>query len=131
MLCFFCTVTIEYCRWLFLQHSTWYTTHTFLNNNNIDNPEFTADTIFGVASISKQFTAAAILLLQERKRLNINTPIGNYLQPTSFPAKWDWINKVTILELLQHTSGLPDDLYENYNCSQTVDNIPIKTMREH
>ncbi|THD37506.1 MAG: serine hydrolase [Sphingomonas sp.] len=63
----------------------------------------TIDTKFPIGSITKQFTAAAILLLQERGRLSLNDPIRKYL--TNAPASW---SRVTIRHLLTHTSGLPN-----------------------
>jgi CubicO group peptidase (beta-lactamase class C family) len=57
---------------------------------------------FRLGSITKQFTAASILLLQEGGKLNLSDPVKKYL-PDS-PAAWD---KVTVLNLLTHTSGIP------------------------
>ena len=66
---------------------------------NISN---TPDTKYRLGSITKQFTAAAVLLLEERGKLKIEDPIKNYL-PDSPPA-WD---KITIYHVLTHTSGIP------------------------
>jgi len=60
-------------------------------------------TRFRIASVTKQFTAASILLLQERGRLNIRDPIAKYLP--SVPPAW---RPITFLNLLTHTSGIPD-----------------------
>src|SRR5215469_6251964 len=48
-------------------------------------------TKFRLGSITKQFTAASILLLQERGKLNVNDPVKKYMQDA--PAAWD---KITI-----------------------------------
>src|SRR5580658_629182 len=64
---------------------------------------FTPDTRFRIGSISKQFTAAAILLLQEDGKLKTSDPISRYY-PNSPPA---W-SKITLRNLLTHTSGIPD-----------------------
>ena len=53
-----------------------------------------------VASITKQFTAAAILLLEERGRLRIEDPVSRHLPNT--PAAW---KDMTIFHLLTHTAG--------------------------
>jgi CubicO group peptidase (beta-lactamase class C family) len=53
-----------------------------------------------VASLTKQFTAAAILLLEERGRLRIDDPVSRYLP--SAPAAWEGM---TITHLLNHTAG--------------------------
>src|SRR5665213_1554329 len=53
--------------------------------------------------IPKQFTAAAILLLEERGKLKLDDPIGKYIPDA--PAAWD---KVTLFHLLTHTAGIPN-----------------------
>jgi CubicO group peptidase (beta-lactamase class C family) len=63
----------------------------------------TPSTKFLLASITKQFTAACILLLEEHGKLNVNAPIKKYMPDA--PTGWD---KVTIFNLLTHTSGIPD-----------------------
>ncbi|HYH01174.1 MAG TPA: serine hydrolase [Terriglobales bacterium] len=64
---------------------------------------FAPDTKFRLGSITKQFTAVSILLLQERGQLNVNDPIKKYLPDA--PAAWDG---VTLHHLLTHTSGIPN-----------------------
>jgi D-alanyl-D-alanine carboxypeptidase len=63
----------------------------------------TVHTKFRIASLSKQFTAVCILLLQERGRLNVHDPISRYL--AGLPAAWQ---AVTVHQLLTHTSGIPN-----------------------
>jgi CubicO group peptidase (beta-lactamase class C family) len=58
-----------------------------------------------IGSVTKQFTAAAILLLQEEGRLQTSDPISKFYKEA--PAAWSGI---TIRNLLTHSSGLPDDL---------------------
>jgi CubicO group peptidase (beta-lactamase class C family) len=62
-----------------------------------------ADTRFRIASVTKQFTAAAILLLQERGRLSLSDPVLKYMSDA--PPAW---GRITIYNLLTHTSGLPN-----------------------
>ncbi len=64
---------------------------------------FEPDTRFRIGSLSKQFTAAAILLLQQDGKLKTRDPIGRFY-PNS-PARW---SKITLRNLLTHTSGIPD-----------------------
>jgi CubicO group peptidase (beta-lactamase class C family) len=59
--------------------------------------------VFEVGSISKQFTAYAILLLAERDRLDIHVPVGRYLP--ELPPEW---SEPTLQQLMAHVSGLPD-----------------------
>ena len=63
----------------------------------------TPETIFHMASVSKQFTAYAIVLLASQGKLNIDDDIRKYL--TWFP---DLKTKITIRNLLNHTSGIRD-----------------------
>ena len=68
----------------------------------------TTETVFQSASVGKQFTAAAVMLLIEDGKLSLDDPITKI-----FPdAPWRW-HTVTIRHLLTHTSGIPD--YENNN----------------
>jgi CubicO group peptidase (beta-lactamase class C family) len=61
-------------------------------------------TRFNIASMTKQFTAASILLLEDRGKLKTDDLVTKYLPDA--PAPWD---KITIYHLLTHTSGIPDD----------------------
>lgn len=69
----------------------------------------TASTRFRLASLSKQFTAAAILRLVESGRLSLDDRVGDLLP--ELPA---YAHAVTLRHLLTHTGGLPDyeDLME-------------------
>lgn len=61
------------------------------------------NTNFRLASITKQFTAMSILLLEKRGKLSLNDSLQKYF--TSFP---DYGKNITIKDLLTHTSGLID-----------------------
>ena len=61
----------------------------------------TADTKFHIASVSKQFTAAAVLMLHQQGKLDLDDDIREYL-----PELPDYKEKVTIRHLLNHTSGI-------------------------
>jgi len=60
-------------------------------------------TRFRLGSLTKQFTSASILLLEERGKLKIEDHIKQYVPDA--PAAWD---AITIYNLLTHTSGLPN-----------------------
>jgi CubicO group peptidase (beta-lactamase class C family) len=60
------------------------------------------NTRFRLGSITKQFTAAAILLLEERGKLSIDDPVSKHM--SNAPAAW---SDITIKHLLSHTSGIP------------------------
>lgn len=59
------------------------------------------DTKFRLGSVTKQFTAASVMLLQERGKLQVADPVGKYVP--GLPASW---NAITIAQLLHHTSGI-------------------------
>ena len=63
----------------------------------------TPTSIFHVASISKQFTAASILLLAQQGRLSVDDDIRKHI-----PELPDFGHRITIRHLLHHTSGLRD-----------------------
>lgn len=62
----------------------------------------TPETVFRIASVSKQFTAAAILLLMEDGRLDLDDPLSLYV------PELPQANEITLYHLLVQTSGLPD-----------------------
>jgi CubicO group peptidase (beta-lactamase class C family) len=64
-----------------------------------------AKTKFRIGSLTKQFTAVAILLLQERGKLQLEHPVENYID--GVPEFW---RGITIRQLLTHSAGVPDTL---------------------
>ena len=71
-----------------------------LANVELDVP-VTPDTVFELASVTKQFTATAIMLLVEEGKVGLDDPIRQYLSHT--PDAWKGI---TVRHLLTHTAGL-------------------------
>ena len=63
----------------------------------------TAQTVFESGSVAKQFTAAALILLQQEGKLNIDDPVRKYI-----PELPDYGSTLTIRHMLNHTSGLRD-----------------------
>jgi CubicO group peptidase (beta-lactamase class C family) len=74
-----------------------------LANRELDVPN-TPDTRFFIGSISKQFTAAAILVLEERGTLKRSDPLAKFIP--GFPKG----DKITLQQLLSHTAGVSRDL---------------------
>jgi len=68
----------------------------------------TPDMRYSIGSISKQFTATAILLLQEEGKLSLDDAVGKYV-----PGLTEG-DKVTIRQILSHTSGYQDYWPEDY-----------------
>jgi CubicO group peptidase (beta-lactamase class C family) len=62
-----------------------------------------ADTVYGIGSITKQFTAAAMLRLQEQGELTLDDTISTHLP--GYPPNGQ---RITIQQLLSHTSGIPE-----------------------
>jgi CubicO group peptidase (beta-lactamase class C family) len=62
----------------------------------------TAHTVYRIGSITKQFTASAVMQLVEQGKVRLDDSIGSYLP--SLPAAW---HAVTVRQLLNHTSGIP------------------------
>jgi CubicO group peptidase (beta-lactamase class C family) len=60
------------------------------------------DTRFHIASVTKSFTAAAILLLEQRGKLKVQDPISKWIP--DYPRG----NEITVHHLLTHTSGIPN-----------------------
>jgi len=61
-----------------------------------------ANTVYNIASITKQFTAASVLLLAHDRRLTIDDPVSRFVADAAF-AKG-----VSLRDLMNHTSGIPD-----------------------
>jgi len=74
----------------------------------------TVDTYYEIGSITKQFTAAAILQLQEAGKLHLDDKLSTYL-PNAPHA-----GEVTLRQLLSHTSGMPEYL-DAMDAAKTVD----------
>lgn len=66
----------------------------------------TPDTVFGIASITKSFTCAAVMMLAERGLLNIDDPVGKHIPELRWPDD-ERASGVTIHHFMTHTSGLP------------------------
>jgi len=68
------------------------------------NEPATADTLYGVASVSKSFAALGVLILEERGELSVADSVNQYLPELSLD---DEAEPITIHELLTHSSGVP------------------------
>ena len=66
----------------------------------------TPETIFGVASVTKSFTALAIMQLAEAGKLDVNDPVTRYLPAFRTPDA-DATRAITIHHFLTHTAGFP------------------------
>ena len=81
-------------------------------------------TKFRLGSVTKQFTAASILLLEERGKLNTDDPVKKFVPDA--PAAWD---KITIFHLLTHTSGIPNFTnFPDYQSQEPFATTPEKLV---
>jgi CubicO group peptidase (beta-lactamase class C family) len=88
----------------------------------------TAGTSFHIASVSKTFTAMAILLLQQQNKLHIDTSLSFYFPELNTPG-------ITLRTLLNHRSGLPNYAYFmedlGWNKKTTLTNLDILNALIH
>ncbi len=86
------------------------------------NVPVTTDTVFEIGSITKQFTATAIMLLVDGGKISLDDKISRYRD--GLPEAW---RAVTIRQLLSHTSGIPDYEaimgYGSYRNIMTADQV--------
>jgi CubicO group peptidase (beta-lactamase class C family) len=76
--------------------------HSFGFANEKTKEKLTVNSIFETGSVSKQFTAMAIMILKEKGKLNLDDEIKKYI-----PELSNYKN-ITIRNLLNHTGGFPD-----------------------
>jgi D-alanyl-D-alanine carboxypeptidase len=83
------------------------------------------DMTMRLGSITKQFTAVAILMLAEQGKLSLDDELGRFLPDYPAPGK-----KVTIAQLLNHTSGVasytgmrsfPSEMHKDFTVAQMID----------
>lgn len=65
----------------------------------------TPDTLYGIGSCVKSFTALAVMQLQEQGKLNVNDPVRKYLPEFKIGKEG---SPITIHHLMSHSSGIPD-----------------------
>lgn len=82
------------------------------------------DTTFELASLSKIFTALAVMQLQEQGLIELHAPVGTYIR--GLPRAWQG---VTVHHLLSHQSGLPDLM--NQWSRRRVNGLDLKGMMAH
>ncbi|HLW37195.1 MAG TPA: serine hydrolase domain-containing protein, partial [Candidatus Eremiobacteraceae bacterium] len=85
----------------------------------------TPNTIYNIGSITKQFTATAVMLLQQDGKLNVEDPVARFIP--GLP----WGRQVTVRQLLNHTSGVPDYLSIVDNNSLTMPKILAALRKTH
>jgi CubicO group peptidase (beta-lactamase class C family) len=87
-----------------------------------DSAPATAQTVYRVGSVTKEFTAACILLLAERGKLSVDDPLARYLP--EFPRA----NEVTLRQLLNHSSGIRNYTDETWLAETSPRNLSTAQM---
>lgn len=74
----------------------------------------TPATIYRIGSITKLFTATALLKLREQGKVDLDTPLRDYLPEFSIKSLDPEAEPITLRHLLTHHSGMPRDLYNGF-----------------
>lgn len=85
-------------------------------------------TMWNIGPITQAFTAVAVMQLKEEGKLTLSDPIGKYVE--GLPAAWA---KVTLLQLMQHSSGIADyrpklDNSKRYTPAQLLDLVRAEPL---
>lgn len=87
------------------------------------------DTIYGIGSVTKSFTAKAVMMLAESERLSIGAPIRTYLPEFQYSDD-DTSDTITIHHLLTHTSGLPPTPALKHALRESLDVQDVEQLRQ-
>ncbi|WP_079242977.1 serine hydrolase domain-containing protein [Chryseobacterium indologenes] len=82
------------------------------------NVDMMPDNVFQIGSMTKQFTAVAILLLEQQGKLSVTDPVSKYIK--DYPNG----DKITLHHLLTHTSGIKD-----FTKMKSISSIAQKEMK--
>jgi CubicO group peptidase (beta-lactamase class C family) len=83
--------------------------------------KITPESVFYIASVSKQFTAMGIMMLQEQGKLSYDDKIKDF-----FPNYPEYLKNISVRQLLNHTSGLTDTEY--YKLTDPSNNDVLETL---
>ena len=90
-----------------------------------------AETIYQTGSISKVFTATAVMQQVAQGRIALDDPIQNYLPGFSMRSRWDTSPVVTPRALLSHHAGLPTYYLKGFFSDQPLTNLVAELKPEH
>lgn len=88
----------------------------------------TRRTVFGIASVTKSFTALAIHRLEEEGRLRVTDPVIRYLPEFGTPNP-RWARRIQLHHFLSHTSGLPPLPSIYYTSGRSLARSPVNDPR--
>ncbi len=91
-----------------------------------ENEAISETTLFGVGSIAKTFLAAATMVAQEQKLVNLDDPIRRIVPFLKFTNHWAAERPVRLVHLLEHTSGFDEahfDLFAKANATTSFKEV--------
>jgi CubicO group peptidase (beta-lactamase class C family) len=91
----------------------------------------TTRTVYQVGSISKPFTAAAVMQQVERGVFDLDAPIQKYLPDFSMKSRWDDAPRPSLRQLLSHHAGLPTYYLKGFFSHQPLSELMSALKDEH
>jgi CubicO group peptidase (beta-lactamase class C family) len=96
-----------------------------------DSVKATDRTIYGIGSITKLFTATALLQLYEKKVIDIDKPVVQYVPELHIKSLYGNINSITTRMLMTHSSGFPSDLFGSDSERDSYKNVVKDLNKEY
>lgn len=94
-----------------------------------NNEALTSDTAMQLGSVTKLFTAIAIMQLVEQDKLDLDADLTNYLPEYSIQSRFQK-KDFTIRQMLSHHSGLPSDLLDGFKFYRGKDEVPSNLVEQ-
>lgn len=88
--------------------------------NKATGQKATAETVYRVGSISKLFTATAIMQLAEQRRVDIDQPYKNYVPNFSIKSRFEGQGAITPRNMMMHYSGMISDYHKGFYTNEVV-----------
>lgn len=89
--------------------------------DNVSRQAVTPDTVFRIGSVTKVFTAAALVQLARRDDFSLDDAVSKHLPPGLFFNRWQDTQPITVAHLLEHTSGFRDWTKAEFDYNVPVD----------
>jgi CubicO group peptidase (beta-lactamase class C family) len=88
-------------------------------------------TLYPVGSISKLFTATAVMQLAEQGAVDLDAPLSRYLPQFSIRSRFAGSPPITVRSVLTHHSGLPGDLTQGMWSGGSFTTVAERLWEEH
>lgn len=85
----------------------------FQDNFSGSNSEIDANTPFLIGSVTKVFTAVAVMQLYEQGKIDIDKPVSDYITDFKIKQRFPESEPITVRAVLTHHAGIPSDIYLN------------------